>query len=190
MSPVEYLAWIASRPSTIVAVWSLSLTRITLNSTAVPSSDGNGPSAATCGLDLSACESGNCEGTCRTTLGSSARISFNAAFTFAVNAGSVVAPCDPVITNVSGVTSCSSCFCWSSVCARIASGLFVKSKSVVSALLNRTPDAPKPRIRITAQIPTVRQAWWLLARASVSGFSFTGSPPNVERIFDLLPSAS
>ena len=138
----------------------------------MPSCDGNGPSAATCGLDASCFESGYADGTCSTTVLSSARRSFNAAFTFAVKAGSVVAPCEPVITNVSGVTSCSSCFCWSSVCARIASGLFVKSKSVVSALLNRTPDAPKPRTRITAQTATVRQAWRLLARASVSGLIF------------------
>jgi hypothetical protein len=109
-------------------------------------------------------------------------MSFRAALTCAVKAGSVVAPCGPVITNVSGVTSCSSCFCCKSVWAWIASGLFVKSKSVVRALLSSTPDAPKPRTRITAQIPTVLQAWRLLARASVSGLIFIAEPPCEDRL--------
>ena len=110
-------------------------------------------------------------------------MSFRAALTCAVNAGSVAAPGAPVITKVSGVTFCSSPFCSSSVCARIASGLFVKSKSVVRALLSKAPDAPKPMTRITAQIATVRQAWRLLARASVSGliFMFPPLPPPMRK---------
>src|SRR5436190_4204501 len=70
------------------------------------------------------------------------------------------------------------CSCsWSRIAlACFACGLFEKSKSVVSEPLRRVPDAPNPKTRMTAQMATVRPGCRLLARASVSGFSFTGSP--------------
>ncbi len=173
---VLYRARIAFRSSTMDAVSSVLPVRIAVNSTAVPSCESIGPSAATSGLAASWSESGYAVGTVRTTLGSRPRMSFSAALTFSANAGSEVAPASPVITKDSGDTSCSRPSRSRVFCAAIASGLFVKSKSLVSAGLRRVLIATNPAIRITAQIPMVLPGCLLLARASVSGFSFIRSP--------------
>ena len=104
-------------------------------------------------------------------------MSFSAALTCAANAGSVAAPA--ITRHHEGLRRhvlLQPLLLEQSSAPRIASGLFVKSKSVVSAVLSRAPDAPNPDDRITAQIPTVRHGCLLLARASVSGFSFIRSP--------------
>ena len=67
--------------------------------------------------------------------------------------GRVVAPSPPTNTNVSGETSCSSPFCSRSFCAWIASGLFVKSKSLLSAGLSSVLRAAKPANRIDRPDP-------------------------------------
>ena len=106
--PVVYVSRSAFSASTCFAVWSESPARITVNSTAVPSADGIGPSAATAGSFIWSAGSGNCDGTWVTTSGPSPLRSPRAAFTCWTKAGSCTAPAGPAITNVSGMMSCSS----------------------------------------------------------------------------------
>ena len=164
---------------------SLSPTRTTLNSTAVPSSDGIGPSAATCGSDALARGAGtgrNLEHDLRIQTADVVQSRVHL-----LGEGGIASwrPEDP-----SSRTSPARCLargfsCSRRCCAWIASGLFVKSMSVVSASLSRTPTLRTPD-QDHAQIPTVRHGWRLLARAIDSGFSLIrSSPPRV----GILPSA-
>ena len=80
-------------------------------------------------------------------------------------------------TNVSEIESSCSCCCSSSCCACLASGVFVKSKSVVSDPANSVDADAIAATRTRNQIPTVRHGWWLLAFASDSGLILIpGSP--------------
>jgi len=80
------------------------------------------------------------------------------------------------ITQVSVMMSCFKPLASRICCACFASGVFVKSMSVVSAEPSNAPaDAPAAMNTISQTI-TVRHGWRLLARAMLSGLSLTCDP--------------
>ena len=129
-------------------------------STALPSSDGIGPSAASCGSDAASSGGGNDAGTAATTSGPSAWRPDRRPFTRSTKAGSWIAPGpEPATTNVSEIESSCSCCCLSSCCACLASGVFVKSKSVVSDPANSVDNDTIAATSTRNQTPTVLHGW-------------------------------
>ena len=159
---------------------SVSSAYVTKKITALPSSDAIGPRAAVSGSAPDG--GGNDFGTAATTSGPRPRRSPRSPFTRSTKAGSCTAPSlSPATTKVSLMESSWRPRSSRSSFARFASGVFVKSKSVVSAGPSRVANDAIPATRIRNQMIMVLPGCRLLARASDSGLILTPGSPLLRR---------